>query len=90
MLIEALLSHWVSIFDMFFGAVNIPPLSDDVRAIMEQIMQYIRSGMELLGNWTHLPYLLSLFGIVVVVDAAILVYNIVMWIIKKIPMAGMS
>ncbi len=90
MLIEALLSYWVKIFGLFFGPIDIPPLPDEVRTIMNEVMVYITAGMELLGNWTHLPYLLTLFGIVVLVDAAILVYNIVMWIIKKIPMAGMQ
>lgn len=90
MLIEGLLVLFKTAFGALFGPINIPPLPDQVRVIMGQVMEYIVAGMELLGNWTHLPYLLTLFGIVVLVDAGIVVYNIVMWVIKKIPFTGMQ
>lgn len=90
MLIEKLLELIVSAFATLFGPIDIPPLPDEVHTIMAQVMEYITTGLEILGNWTHLPYLLSLFSVVVVVDAAILLYNIIMWVLKKIPMLGMQ
>lgn len=90
MLIEALLNHWVNLFSILFAPIDIPPLPDEAREIMDQVLSYLKTGFQLLANWTHLDYLLVLFGIMVGVDAAILIYNLVMWIIKKIPMLGME
>ena len=53
-------------------------------------MEYLQTGLQILAVYTHLEYLLVLIGIVVLIDAAMLIYHFVMWVLKKIPMLGIE
>lgn len=89
MIIEALLNlvyKWLDLL-LFF---EIPKLPQEVNGYINTLFDYLETGASLLANYTPLDYLLVLFGIILAVDAGILIYHFVMWIIKKIPMLGME
>lgn len=89
MIIETILTAIYNIMDflMFF---KIPNLPDSALEYVNEFFDYLVVGAGILANYSPLQYLFVLFGIILSVDAAILVYHFVMWIIKKIPMLGMS
>ena len=89
MIIESLLNVILGYFDLVL-IFEIPPLPDNVTGYIETFFGYLETGASILANYTPLTYLLVLFGIILAVDAAILIYHFVMWIIRKIPFLGMS
>lgn len=89
MIIEMLLNVIKNLLNvlLFF---EIPPLPEDVTGYIDTLFGYLETGASILSNYTPLSYLLVLFGIILAVDAAIIVYHFVMWILRKIPVAGIS
>lgn len=48
------------------------------------------TGAGILANYTPLGYFMILFGVILAIDAGLVIYHFVMWIIRKIPMVGIS
>lgn len=86
MLINMLLELIYGVFSVLTSPINIPSFPDGVQQAMAQFLEYLSFGVAILANYTHLSYLLALFGIVVAVEVGIMLYHFVMWILKKIPM----
>lgn len=89
MIIQALLDGIYNIMSVLF-VFDIPDLPGEVHSYIETAFEYIVAGAGLLANYTPLSYLMILFGVLLAVDAGIVIYHLVMWIIKKIPMLGVS
>lgn len=89
MIISLLLDLVYTIMDiqLFF---DIPELPRKAEAMIENVYYYMVDGAAILANFCNLNYLITLLGIVLVVDVAINIYKFVMWIIKKIPFLGME
>lgn len=90
MIINALLSLLHSVLSILTSFISIPSLPDDIKSFISKALEFMLSGLNILGNYFDLNYLLMLFGIVIAVEAGILIYKIVMWVIKKIPMLGID
>lgn len=90
MLIEGLMNVVYTLFSLLLTPINIPSMPDGVRSFISEALEYIGLGLALLKNWTDLGYLLTLFALVLAVDAGLLLYKLVMWFLRKIPMLGMS
>lgn len=90
MIIEALMQVVYRLFAILTSPINIPSLPDGVKTVMSDVLGYLETGIALLANYTDLEYLLVLFGLIIAVDVGILLYKLVMWILRKIPMLGMS
>lgn len=90
MLIEALLNLIYTVLDFLFAPIHLPSLPEGVASFLASAMEYLQVGLSILAAYTDLNYLLALFGIIIAVDAAVLVYKLVMWILRKIPMLGIQ
>lgn len=90
MIIETLMNILYKVFSALTSFINIPSLPDAISGYMDTALGYIGSGVQILATFTHLQYLLVLFGIILAVDVGIGIYHFVMWILKKIPMLGVS
>lgn len=90
MIIEALMQVVYKLFEILTLPIQIPSLPPEISNIMDTVLEYLQMGLGLLANYCDLGYLLTLFGLVMAVDVGVLLYKMVMWIIRKIPMLGMS
>lgn len=91
MLVKSLIDNFYLVFKVFFLAIpNIPDLPDQIYSYVDTLGEYVGVGLGILSNYTHLSYLLSLFGIVVIVEVVIMAYKFIMWVLKKIPLIGIS
>ena len=90
MIIESLMNLLLKLFGMLTAAINIPVLPDSVSTFMTDALSYIKTGLQLLAVYTNLEYLLILFGLIIAIDVGIAVYHFVMWVLRKIPMLGIS
>lgn len=90
MIIQALLDMIYAVFSVLTLPIEIPAMPEGVKETVGTMLEYIGTGIAYVGNFVNMPYLLVLFGIIVSVDAGLLVYRLVMWVIRKIPMLGVS
>lgn len=90
MIIEKLMSLLLKLFELLTSPINIPVLPDNVSALMTEALAYIHTGLQIIAVYTHLEYLLILFGIIIAIDIGVAVYHFVMWVLRKIPMLGIS
>lgn len=89
MIIELLLTLLKNVLGLLL-VFEVPQLPPEVTGYVDTFFGYLETGASILANYTPLGYLLTLFGVILAVDGAILIYKFVMWIIRKIPMLGMS
>lgn len=86
MIIKLLLTLVYQIFNVLTLPINIPDLPTDLNNVITTIIEYVGTGLAILQNYTHLSYLLTLFGIVAAIDVALWLYKLIMFFIRKIPM----
>lgn len=90
MIIEMILDALFNVFELLTTPINIPQFPAEVSSLLNSAFTYISSGIGILANYTHLSYLLVLLGIIVGIDVGISIYHFVMWVLKKIPLLGVS
>lgn len=86
MIIKLLLDLVYSIFNVLTLPINIPDLPQEINSVIATIIEYVGTGLAILQNYTHLSYLLILFGVIVAVDVGVWIYKLVMFFVRKIPM----
>lgn len=90
MIIESIMNVMYSVFETLTSFMSIPDLPTEVYEYVEMAFDYMGSGAGILANYVPLTYLLTLFGIVLAVDIALNIYYLVLWVLKKIPVASIS
>lgn len=90
MIIEVLMNLVYYLFEFLTLPISIPGLPEGVRDVITGALDFISVGVALLANYCDIGYLVTLFGVILAVDAGMLVYKFVMWVIKKIPMIGIE
>lgn len=90
MIVEALMNLLLSVFRLLTSPINIPSMPEAVSGYLTDFLGYIQTGLQILAVFTPLEYLLVLFGIIIAIDVGLAVYHFVMWVLKKIPMLGIS
>lgn len=90
MIIEALLDLVYSLLDLAVLPFHIPVLPEEAYNVMDDVSEYIEFGLGFLASFTHLQYLLTLFSVVIAVESGFFIYKLVMWILKKVPIANIK
>lgn len=90
MIIQLLLDLIYNLFALLTLPINIPSLPASVTDMMNTLFGYISSGLSVLAVYCDLNYLIVLLGIIIAIDVALSLYNLVMYLIKKIPFFGIQ
>lgn len=90
MIINGLLTLLLWFLRLLLLPLKVVPLPSGVENVLSTGLSYVISGFEIVGAYTHLPYLLSLFTFVLGFELVILGYKAIMWIIRKIPFFGVK
>lgn len=85
MLVETLFNIIYLLVDVLTLGIKVPFLPAKVGELLGIFLEYISTGIALLGAYFDMSYLLVLFGLIILVDTAVTAYKIVMWILAKIP-----
>lgn len=91
MIIEGLMNLICKLIMTLLSVIHIPDISaSDKQSLFDFVNTILDSANSLIDLF--LPYTLSkaLLLIVIAIELAVDVYKIVMWVIRKIPVAGMS
>ena len=89
MIIELLMDLFFLVYSNLL-VFDIPDLPEGVHEYIDMAFDYIVAGGGVLANYVPLAYLMTLFGVLLAVDAGILIYHLVIWVLRKIPAAGVS
>lgn len=91
MIIEALLNAIFAVLNAAFSPINIPGLPDGMSAqitgFVSDMLNYAGSLISLFIPWSQVKIF---FPILIVILAAEDIYKLVMWVLRKIPMLGIS
>lgn len=90
MIIELLLDCLYRIFSLLTEPIKIYALPDNILETAGDIFLYVINGVQIVGNFIDLQVAGYLFIVIVSVDVGLSLYHFVMWILKKIPMLGIS
>lgn len=90
MIISALMSLLLVVFSALTLPISIPAMGDGIKEVLAIGLDYIMSGVAIVANYTNFSYLLSLFSMIMIVDAGCMVYKVVMWVLRKIPLLGIE
>lgn len=90
MILEGLLSVIQKLLETLLQPIHIPDLPDSVSTVIQKAMNYLLDGLGIFAAFTHYQFIMALLGIVIVIEAAFLLYKFVMWILKKIPAAAIE
>lgn len=90
MIIEGLLSVVQKLLTLLLSPIDIPSLPSNVQSIITQAMGYIIDGLGIFAAFMHYQFVMALIAIVLVIEAAFLIYKFVLWILRKIPAAAIE
>lgn len=91
MIIEAICDQFIKVFTTLLSFITIPQVPEDVfSSVNSTIDTIISRGAELIDLFIPYDIAKTLLLIVIVIELVIHVYHFIMWVIRKIPMAGMS
>ena len=57
MIISGLINLILEIFRLLTAPINIPSMPDGIRDALQTALEYMSTGLAILGSFTHLPYL---------------------------------
>lgn len=69
---------------------NMPPIPADLFNTLETLVQYTTQGAKLLMSFVYGDVVVALLGILLAFIGIYEGYKFVMWVVKKIPMFGVS
>lgn len=91
MIIESLLNAIFSVFETLFSGINIPGMpegmSEQVVSFFNNTLNYAGSLISLFVPWSQVKIF---FPILIVILSSEEIYKLVMWVLRKIPMLGIS
>ncbi len=90
MIVNLLMNVVYSVFAALTSVLKVPSMPQEVIDVVGTVFDYMSDGMSIVGNFVHLPYLLTLFSLVVMFDTFLYVYHFVLWLLKKIPLLNIK
>lgn len=90
MLIFLIVTGLIKIFSLLTQEISLPQVPDEAYNVIGTVGEYISMGFSILSSYTDVAYIMTLFGVLVLLDMGVLTYKFIMWIIRKIPLANIS
>lgn len=90
MIISGLLNLVKLLLTALLSPIHIPALPANVNTILNTGVGYMVDGLGIFAAFTHYQYIMGLFAAVLVIEAAMLLYKFIRWLLKKIPMANIE
>lgn len=75
---------------LFAVLVGLPDFPPAVTSIIDQLTVYLREGTAFLMSFVYGDVVVTLVGLLLAIVAVYEAYKFVMWVVKKLPMFGVS
>lgn len=90
MLIDLLLSGIYGFLNFVLGNVQLPLFPDSFLSYVDTFVEYLETGLTILGNYVDLNYVKILLGMLIALWLAFELYKFIMWILRKIPILNIK
>lgn len=90
MLLQWFAELFYKIIEILFSGLNVPSLPVSINTLAQYINMIITNGAGLVAFFISPALLKSLFAVVTGIAVFEELYSLVMWMLKKIPMAGIK
>lgn len=90
MLVELLINFVYFVLNIVTAVFTVPTMPVKVGEVLGILVEYVSTGIAILGNYMDMAYILTLFTAIAVLDTAVVTYKIVMWFLRKIPVLNIN
>lgn len=90
MLVELLINFVYFVLNIVTAVLTVPTMPVKVGEVLGILVEYVSTGIAILGNYMDMAYILTLFTAIAVLDTAVVTYKIVMWFLRKIPVLNIN
>lgn len=90
MIFETVINAGLSVFSLLLSVFNLPHIEDTLNIVLEFLDDYIFASFSFINIFVPLDFFVILLPFTVAIILAEDIYSFVMWIVRKIPLAGMS
>ncbi len=90
MIIESILNRFWFFIVSIFEEIHFPALPHIVKDMFSQLVEIVTNAVALVGVFIHIPTAMALLGITFTIVGAEFIYRLVMWILRKIPLASLD
>lgn len=90
MIVEMFCDLFFKIFSLLFGKMTLPLFPFDIQDIIKFIQMILEYGTSLVLYFIPKPLIIGCLVIVIALSSFKYIYNLVMWILKKIPALGIK
>lgn len=90
MILMILIIAFIAIFATYVLVIEFPELAPQVSGAVDAIIFYMGQGMDIVWLFVPKTITITLMSLAIAVEVIVLGYKFIMWILKKIPMAGIE
>lgn len=90
MIIKGILELFFSLLQIVFSPISLPPLPVGVSKVLDQCINWIMGGYDLVGVFVDLSMVKALIPIVIVIANLDKIWSFIMFILRKIPFIGVE
>lgn len=90
MILESVFNLFSTAIKLIFGWVSLPDLPPDVESIIDHLFGYMESGIGFLFLFVDMDLVKVMLPMVIVVANFERVYQLVMYVLRKIPFLGLD
>lgn len=90
MIVESVINLLVSMIEAVFSWIELPPLPAEVQSVIDELIGYLEGSIGLLSMFIDFDMLKILLPVVVIVVNFEHVWDLVMFVLRKIPFIGIK
>lgn len=90
MIIQGLLELIFGLLKIVFSPIHVEPLPEGVQSVVDALVDAISSGIGIIGIFVDLDVLSWLIPVVIVIVNFERIWNLIMFILRKIPFIGIE
>lgn len=90
MIIGLLLELMLGLFSVLTAGISIMQVPVEALQAGHTALEYMVFGLQFLNNYVDVPFLMTLFSVILGVDTGFMIYRFCMWVTKKVPMIGIE
>ena len=90
MIVEGLLTVIQNLLELLLGPIDIPDLPESLGSVIDTAIDYMLDGLSIFAAFTHYQFIMALLAATITIEAAMLLYKFILWILKKIPASSIE
>lgn len=90
MVLMILIIAFIAIIVAYILIIEFPELAPQVTSVVDALIYYLGQGMDIVWLFVPKTITITLMSLAIAIEVIVLGYKFIMWILRKIPMAGID